>query len=178
MDVWIEFRNASKWQAEALFRNFFPSTDDDHVIIEGDLEGVDLPGPPQSPSSPSSNASTLWSLSPSFSSSDTDLSSTSSKIEAPKLEVFGAKNQAYMPPPVEDHIAACQHSAKPLDGAKLARLAKKFADSIPEDEFSVAALQGCELFDFFGHMVDYLLRSTSFSWGWCVYGAKTVTDQL
>jgi chaperone BCS1 len=142
MDVWIEFRNASKWQAEALFRNFFPSTDDDHVIIEGDLEGIDLPGPPQSPTSPSPNASTLWSLSPSFSSSDTDLSSTSSKIEVPKPEVFGAKNQTYMPPPVDDHIAACQHSAKPLDGAKLALLAKKFADSIPEDEFSVAALQG------------------------------------
>jgi hypothetical protein len=80
------------------------------------------------------------------------------KIEVPKPEVFGAKNQTYMPPPVEDHIAACQHSAKPLDGAKLAELAKKFADSIPEDEFSVAALQGCELFDFFGHVIDCVLR--------------------
>ncbi|EPQ56811.1 P-loop containing nucleoside triphosphate hydrolase protein, partial [Gloeophyllum trabeum ATCC 11539] len=29
MDVWIEFKNASKWQAEQLFRNFFPSTDDE-----------------------------------------------------------------------------------------------------------------------------------------------------
>src|ERR1700728_3789155 len=38
MDVWIEFRNASKWQAEALFRNFFPSTDDDdEPILEGGL---------------------------------------------------------------------------------------------------------------------------------------------
>ena len=28
MDVWIEFKHASKWQAEALFRNFFPSIED------------------------------------------------------------------------------------------------------------------------------------------------------
>lgn len=146
MDVWIEFRNASKWQAEALFRNFFPSTDEDSVVIEGELEGVDLPDPPQSPISSSSTVSTLWSMSPSISSSSSDLSSPS--VEVHKPEVFGAKNQAYMPPPVEDHIAACQHSAKPLDGAKLAQLAKNFADSIPEDEFSVAALQGCELLVF------------------------------
>jgi mitochondrial chaperone BCS1 len=29
MDVWIEFKHASKWQAEALFRNFFPAAEDD-----------------------------------------------------------------------------------------------------------------------------------------------------
>jgi chaperone BCS1 len=156
MDVWIEFRNASKWQAEALFRNFFPSTDEDNVVLDGDLEGVDLPGPSPSPNSPSpasSNASTLWSMSPSFSSSASDLSSSPSSpcppVSVPGPEVFGAKNQAYMPPPVEDHIAACQHSAKPLDGAKLAVLAKKFADSIPDEEFSVAALQGCKSTHFF-----------------------------
>ena len=146
MDVWIEFRNASKWQAEALFRNFFPSTDDDNIVLEGELEGVVLPGPAQSPTSPSSNTSTLWSTSPSFSSSSTDLtSSSSSGIPVPGPEAFGAKNQAYMPPPVEEHIAACQHSAKPLDSVKLAQLAEKFAKSIPDEEFSVAALQGCEL---------------------------------
>ncbi|KAF4610002.1 hypothetical protein D9613_010330 [Agrocybe pediades] len=27
MDVWVEFKNATKWQAEALFRNFFPCED-------------------------------------------------------------------------------------------------------------------------------------------------------
>ena len=57
---------------------------------------------------------------------------------------FGANNQAYPPPAVEEHIANGQHSAKPLDSATLGALAKKFADSIPEEEFSVAALQGCE----------------------------------
>jgi len=60
----------------------------------------------------------------------------------PSAEMFGAKNRAYMPPPVEDNIANLSHSAKPLDAAKLAFLAKKFADGCPDEEFSVAALQG------------------------------------
>jgi len=64
-------------------------------------------------------------------------------------DAFGSKNQAHLPPPIQEHIAACQHSAKPLDGDKLAQLAKEFADAIPDDEFSVAALQG------------YLLRNKS-----------------
>jgi mitochondrial chaperone BCS1 len=151
MDVWIEFRNASKWQAEALFRNFFPSTDDDdEPILEGELEGIELP-PPQTlpPQSPSTPGSTLWSMK-SFSSSNSSLSSPSSvksalaPVRPLRPEDFGAKNQAYLPPPVEEHLAASQHSAKPLDSITLGILAKKFADSIPEDEFSVAALQGCE----------------------------------
>jgi mitochondrial chaperone BCS1 len=53
MDFWIEYRNACKWQAEAVFRNFFPSTDEDNAVLEGELEGVDLPGPAPSPQSPS-----------------------------------------------------------------------------------------------------------------------------
>ena len=56
----------------------------------------------------------------------------------------GLQNQAYRPPPVEEEILEAKHSAKPLDGATLAMLAKKFADAIPDEEFSVAALQGCE----------------------------------
>lgn len=146
MDVWIEFKNSSKWQAEALFRNFFPSTDQDNEVIEGDIEGIDLPTTPtpqSSSPSPSSQSSTLWSLSPSFSSSTSSLaSSKDTSPSKPPRDGFGSKNQAYLPPPVEEHLSACQHSAKPLDGARLAQLAKIFADSIPDDEFSVAALQG------------------------------------
>ena len=59
----------------------------------------------------------------------------------------GLQNQAYLPPPVEDEILEAKHSAKPLDGATLAVLAKEFADAIPDEEFSVAALQGCECSD-------------------------------
>lgn len=159
MDVWVEFRNASKWQAELLFRNFFPSTDDDDEIVEGELEGVDLPTPP-SPSAESSSAGSTFSsllsslTTPSVSTlslgSSTGTSTpTSSMLGSPKAPkanpVDALKNQSYLPPPVEEEIAAFKHTASPLDGVTLSKLAKQFADAIPEEEFSVAALQGCEL---------------------------------
>ncbi|RDB24217.1 putative mitochondrial chaperone BCS1-B [Hypsizygus marmoreus] len=162
MDVWVEFKNASKWQAEALFRNFFPSTDDD--LMEGEVDVVPPPAPSPSIHVATQSSSSLWSMSPSFSSSSvassfssTPLSSSSSSpvstnvplfpntaasMTTEPLPQFGASNQAYLPPPVEEHILASQHSAKPLDGVTLAMLAKKFADGVPEEEFSVAALQG------------------------------------
>lgn len=165
MDVWVEFKNASKWQDEALFRNFFPSTEDEE-ILEGDLDGVELPNPPttsDAPESPTTGTSSLWSMSPSLLSVSSLSSSGSSPLGSPvatssngkgkastlALPQFGAKNQAYLPPPIEAHIASSQHSAKPLDAVTLGLLAKKFADSIPEEEFSVAALQGCEDIFFF-----------------------------
>lgn len=160
MDVWIEFKNASKWQAELLFRNFFPSTDEDNVELEGELEGIELPVPP-SPTESSSGVSSLFSsLSsptgssmslPTFGSTTASEPSTSpptpstshSKLKATKAPVVdGLKNQAYLPPAVEEEIASCKHSAPPLDGETLAKLGKAFADAIPDEEFSVAALQG------------------------------------
>ncbi|KAF7965334.1 hypothetical protein HWV62_44319 [Athelia sp. TMB] len=57
--------NASKWQAEAHFRNFFPSTDEkikDEREMEKELAAIDLPTTP-APQSPTT--STLWSMSPS-----------------------------------------------------------------------------------------------------------------
>ncbi|KAF8061607.1 P-loop containing nucleoside triphosphate hydrolase protein [Lyophyllum atratum] len=153
MDVWVEFKNASKWQAEAL--------------AEGD---VVPPAPSNSSSSlgqdsGSRPASTLWSMSPSFSSSSVSSSFSSTPFSSPTpsspmagaaplfptaptsmtatpLPQFGASNTAYLPPPVEEHILSSQHSAKPLDAVTLGILAKKFADGVPEEEFSVAALQG------------------------------------
>ncbi|KAL6303511.1 P-loop containing nucleoside triphosphate hydrolase protein [Sparassis latifolia] len=150
MDVWVEFKNASKWQAELLFRNFFPSTDDDGVVLEGELEGIELPTSPTPSEATSSNSSTLFSvLSATTSSSSVPLTPTSGNSPAlcRSREVSvdeGLMNQAYLPPPVEEEIAAAAHSARPLDGVTLAALAKKFADAIPDEEFSVAALQGCE----------------------------------
>ena len=155
----MEFRNASKWQAELLFRNFFPSTDEDDEVIEGELEGVELPTPPSPSTESASGSSTFSSLfaalsSPSASSvaswtgSSTPATPTSSSMSsprAPKADPIDAlKNQAYLPPAVEDDIAAFKHTAPPLDGVTLSKLAKEFADSIPDEEFSVAALQGCK----------------------------------
>ncbi len=194
MDVWIEFRNASKWQAEALFRNFFPCAEDEVLIDESELEGVEIPvevneGPktpskayvatptPSSPTStntdlspsPStSGVSSLWSLASSASSllngspADQTLPPTA-KTEASKppllkalpaqaqngfngSEQFGASNTAYRPPPPAESVLNSRHSAAPLDKKTLNDLAKKFADGLPEEEFSVAALQGCEFY--------------------------------
>ncbi|OCH91708.1 P-loop containing nucleoside triphosphate hydrolase protein [Obba rivulosa] len=148
MDVWIEFKNASKWQAEMLFRNFFPSMEEEDVVIdERELEGIELPTTPPSPSVSSSRSSMLFSessvtLSPATSSVSLPSESARGKTRESSIDP-GLKNQAYLPPPVDEEIA--KHSAPPLDGKTLAKLAKKFADAIPDEEFSVAALQGCEL---------------------------------
>ena len=145
MDVWIEFKNASKWQAEALFRNFFPSADKEDEIIEGDIEGIDFPSTPtpQSPV-PFSTSSTLWSRSPSFSSSSPSLASSP---KAPPRECIATRKgwDTKDPiPAVEEHIATCEGTPKPFTAAQLSQLTKQFADTIPDDEFSVATLQGCK----------------------------------
>lgn len=154
MDVWVEFKNASKWQAEALFRNFFPSTDDEE-LLEGDLEGIELQTTPtpsevalsSSPTMFSCGSNTPISSSPSASSISSLATRVSSAVRARTMSESDAGldvkcTKAFLPPMSEDEIADFQHSAPPLDGATLARLAKEFADAIPDDEFSVAALQG------------------------------------
>jgi chaperone BCS1 len=196
MDVWIEFRNASKWQAEALFRNFFPCAEDEPPIDDAELEDVDLkvevnerprsgstastskvfvPTLPRrhseshTPSPSSSNvSSSLWSLASSAlgiseSTPPTPLSPSSPSSSIPPLagvnaangvwldrldetEQFGASNTAYRPPPPAESVVNSRHSAAPLDKSMLNMLAKKFADGIPDEEFSVAALQGCKSF--------------------------------
>lgn len=143
MDVWIEFKHSSKWQAEALFRNFFPSIEDcdaedgDITLDSSALDGISLPSPPLSTVSSTSSLPTH------------SRTSSAGTNTAPPAAVgkgtLGAKNTAYIPPPVDESIAAASHSAKPLDAATLAQLSKTFADAIPDHEFSVAALQGCEL---------------------------------
>ncbi|KAF9785436.1 P-loop containing nucleoside triphosphate hydrolase protein [Thelephora terrestris] len=84
MDVWINFKNATKWQAEEIFKNFFPCK---------------RPEPP-TPLTPEGVA-------------------TETK----------PKPRRKAPGPV-------------LEEAELSDLAKRFADAIPEDEMSVAAIQG------------------------------------
>ena len=68
---------------------------------------------------------------------------------------FGATNTAYLPPPPDASITA-KTKMKPLDRKTLAVLAKKFADQVPEEEFSVAGLQGCEFFIFIFHFIFIL----------------------
>ncbi|KAF7291312.1 hypothetical protein MIND_01275300 [Mycena indigotica] len=156
MDVWVEFRNASKWQAEALFRNFFPSSDPEpeEEIDEAALAEIDIPTTPSSLRSSSSLWSSFGGSSTSIadmtipSSSESSAPSTSSRKgkQEPAIPLdlpqFGASNTAYIPPAPAPEIVAAHQGLRPLDGKTLARLAKRFADAIPDGEFSVAALQG------------------------------------
>ncbi|KAF8487052.1 P-loop containing nucleoside triphosphate hydrolase protein [Russula ochroleuca] len=157
MDVWIEFKNASKFQAKHLFRNFFPSADADlppTLDSEADLESLEMP----TPSSPTTSQ-----LSSLFSDALTGLSSVSSRsgslspLSSPTpagsqsrrsesvCSRTGAKSEvSEVSSAVEEHVAACAHVVPPLSAARLAELAKQFADAIPDEGFSVAALQGCE----------------------------------
>ncbi|KAH6906438.1 hypothetical protein BKA70DRAFT_1287568 [Coprinopsis sp. MPI-PUGE-AT-0042] len=244
MDVWIEFKHASKWQAEALFRNFFPAAEDDEdesdeeeerggervnpeemaarrrdareaaarreKEVEDALKNVTVESRMFTPNAaalsaaqeggaavpPSPSSSSVWSIASSatslLSSASSSLSmpfssssgsgvstpsmvpsgvsspsmsrKTSSASSAPVMistkgkgvsaqpaapapagdasKKFGASNTAYIAPPPSDEVAASRHSAAPLDKKTLAVLAKRFADGVPEDEFSVAGLQG------------------------------------
>lgn len=155
MDVWIEFKNASPWQAEALFRNFFPSSEQEAEAIierEGELDGVNLPSVPGTPMTTASSGSGSFSDISSLSISGSSNASSNGASQAkptpgtPARTGFGSQNTAYLPPPPDPEIASASHSARPLDAATLNRLAQQFADSIPKDEFSVAALQGCKYF--------------------------------
>ncbi|KAH9958838.1 P-loop containing nucleoside triphosphate hydrolase protein [Russula dissimulans] len=89
MDVWVNFTNATKWQAEGIFKCFFPSR-------------------------PSASSSTNEASSPT--STDADAAGSKRKASA--------------------------HSVPILEEAEIAQLAKRFADTIPEGEMSVASLQG------------------------------------
>lgn len=159
MDVWVEFKNASRWQAEALFRNFFPCSspdplidpEDDDEFDERELDGIHIPMTSSSSyDNTGSPTSSIWTSSPLTSSKGKGKAPPRSPTASTPPPQFGASNQAYLPPPVAPEILAATLGPnglrKPLDGKTLAMLAKNYADAIPEGEFSVAALQGCESF--------------------------------
>lgn len=92
MDVWVNFTHATKWQAEGIFKCFFPSK-------------------PASDSS-SSDASP-----------PTPTDASQKNLPVPKRKAF-------------------KHAIPLLSEAEISELAKRFAEAIPEDEMSVAGLQG------------------------------------
>lgn len=95
MDVWVNFTHATKWQAEGIFKCFFPSKPKT---------------PPANPAAESSPAD-----------EKTDISQKN--LPLPKRKAPG-------------------HTIPVLEEAEIADLAKRFADAIPENELSVASLQG------------------------------------
>jgi chaperone BCS1 len=81
---------------------------------------------------------------------------TSSRRSESICSRAGAKSEtSEISSAVEEHVAACAHVVPPLSAARLAQLAKDFADSIPDEGFSVAALQGCEYSFFFRNWLDH-----------------------
>ncbi|KAJ3891030.1 P-loop containing nucleoside triphosphate hydrolase protein, partial [Lentinula edodes] len=161
MDVWIDFKNASKWQAEALFRNFFPSCEEDSS--SGDQEKKASRASTPTPASPSlsslsSIGSAVWSM-PTF------MSSTASLVTGAVGAVTGSspRSPAASSPSLPRATSSTSpqrqpqsktprqhtHSPAPLSPSVLSKLAQEFAQKVPDEEFSVAALQG------------YLLRNKS-----------------
>jgi chaperone BCS1 len=95
MDVWVNFTHATKWQAEGIFKCFFPSK----ASIDANME--------------SSDTSTVT----------TPKDASQTNLPLPKRKAF-------------------THAVPLLDEEELSKLAKRFADAIPENELSVAGLQG------------------------------------
>ncbi|VDC00078.1 unnamed protein product [Peniophora sp. CBMAI 1063] len=149
MDVWIEFKNASKWQAKGLFQNFFPAADGE---CDSESIALEMPSPPSPAPAPGTPSSTLSSL---FSETFAGLSSASSSAASPSTPSTSRRGSVAQTPTksldesaeaekraMEEHLAACAAARKPLSAAQLERLACVFAENIPDEEFSVAALQG------------------------------------
>ncbi|KAG8861432.1 hypothetical protein FRB96_002881 [Tulasnella sp. 330] len=92
MDVWIDFKHASKWQAEGIFLNFFPcrKASDPQAAAQEEVQNSD-----------------------------------------PKTKVpMGTRKRSSM------------HAVPLIEEEELKVLAKEFAEAIPENELSVASLQG------------------------------------
>ncbi|CAE6432338.1 unnamed protein product [Rhizoctonia solani] len=110
MDVWIEFKNATKWQCEQLFNNFFPAASADTIP----------PGPPPT--------------------IEEEKRAAGIPVEEHELDCKCRKKDVERLP--DGTLTPTLAPAKRLDATTLAQLAKKFAEAIPEEEFSVASLQG------------------------------------
>ncbi|KDQ51724.1 hypothetical protein JAAARDRAFT_703763 [Jaapia argillacea MUCL 33604] len=117
MDVCIESKNTSMWQAELLFHNFIPSAEDEAIVEEdGDLDGIEPPNPPSpAPSSmfslPSfTSSSTSWISSPSLapikagSSSGSRRSRNGSVAPSDGASTPLPQVPAYLLPPVEESL--------------------------------------------------------------------------
>ncbi|QRW16677.1 mitochondrial chaperone BCS1 [Rhizoctonia solani] len=119
MDVHVEFRLATKWQAKQLFKSFFPPvalSDSSHV------DEIDSEQDKVSQSVSDSSGSTLVE-------SEAPRSRTASTASIPSRPAFKSAD-------------GFVRSAPKLSAATVEYLAQQFANAIPEEEVSMAALQG------------------------------------
>lgn len=114
MDVWVNFKHATKWQAEGIFKCFFP------------VKPATAP-PASATSSEASSAASSRASSPAPSAA---VSPTASCTDLSQRNLPGIAGKP------------SAHAIPLLDEDELTTLARRFGESIPEDEFSVASLQG------------------------------------
>ncbi|KAI0640692.1 hypothetical protein C8Q79DRAFT_921176 [Trametes meyenii] len=108
MDVWVNFKHATKWQAEGIFKCFFPARSSTPAAASA-------PTTVGAPSTPATAAA------------------AAAKHPA---DATSAANLA------ESKRKRAAHSIPLLSEEEISDLARRFADAIPENELSVAALQG------------------------------------
>lgn len=127
LDVHIEFKLASKWQAGELFKRFYPIDDT-----------IPLPSPP-APTSSDKNEEDVAEKDlgeVSEKSSVVSAGSSDTKVEQPETTTLAEGTSIFQA------VSARRLKAPPLTPEQLNSLAQRFADSIPAEEISMAALQG------------------------------------
>lgn len=165
MDVWVEFKNASKWQAELLFHNFFTEVEEElkqavppsaEELAAMEKEFAFLEQQAKNATEGGVKINTISGvdgegiqIKSDFVPKDGSIPSSMAGVEAMVAGVEEKESAAFkiIPPVLE-------RPAGPLGPIKLAALAKRFADAIPDQEHSVASLQGCE-FDFASFVVMF-----------------------
>ncbi|PIL30280.1 transporter [Ganoderma sinense ZZ0214-1] len=112
MDVWVNFKHATKWQAEGIFKCFFPA------------KHAPAPPPAADPAHKEQGQGEKG----------------KAKSDA-KGDGAGADGASKMAESKRER-ATRTHAIPLLSEEEISDLARRFADAIPENELSVAALQG------------------------------------
>lgn len=178
MDVWVEFKNASQWQASLLYTNFFSEVDDDlrarasqptaeeiaamqkeFAFLEeqqrlAEQNGLNVKRPvPDEPSSSQDGGRSLAGEKEEFVPRDGSIPNRMSGVEALVSAMEASeKSGSDVDPLVAPSLIPpplVERPRAPLGPEKIAALATAFGAAIPDGEHSVAALQG------------YLLRNKS-----------------
>jgi mitochondrial chaperone BCS1 len=119
MDLHIEFKNASKYQARELFSRFYLPTETS--ALEDDVEEITTDSGYES-------------------SSDSE----TSDLKSAESEVSTEKVNAVLSPTSDLPFTGTTHTSRipKLSRVRIAELAERFAEAIPERECSMASLQG------------------------------------
>ncbi|KIY62183.1 P-loop containing nucleoside triphosphate hydrolase protein [Cylindrobasidium torrendii FP15055 ss-10] len=121
MDVWVNFGHATKYQAEGIFKCFFPWKKEVVKREDGTAVIMHADGTEQEVSEEEKG----------------EVEAANSKVEEKNGGDMATKNV-----PGGPSKRRFAHQIPVLSETEITKLAKQFGDAIPEDELSVAALQG------------------------------------